>query len=244
MKEPRSLLIPANKIGKFSCEALCDEFECSGFWVINGTRHDIVSMPEMNSTYQSGNENNILTLTVSASETMNGTSIQCKYEADGNMDGFNRSATVYLLIISSTRYIILIYSHILRLNHFFTCMHGYQIYNLTVGPSILSNPSVFKNATHATLKWSPPFLWPGERIHQYNVSVTNKNDESISHHLINTSFTDPIVSFSMSSTSLPCNGIMFSISPVTELTQTFNISDWIWSVFNLSGISHEIIVIV
>ena len=105
VKEPLSLLIPPNKIGEFSCEALCNGFLCSGYWFINGTRHNRVNETRMNSTYQSGTKNNILTLTVNASEVMNGTSIQCKYEVDGEMDGYNQSRIGYLFIISSKLYI-------------------------------------------------------------------------------------------------------------------------------------------
>ena len=113
---------------------------------------------------------------------------------------------------------------------------------IIAGPPISDNPFIFKNSTHVTLMWSPSFLWPGQRIQHYNISVTNKNDGINSHHMVDSSLTDPAVSFLMSwsyfqSNTLTCRGIMFSISPVTESTselmQTITISDWIWDL--LSG---------
>ena len=109
VKEPSSLLIPADTVGVFSCNALCDGVpSCWGYWIINGTSHYKVNDSRMNSIYQentSENENT-LTLTVNASETMNGTSIQCRYEAAGNNDATDQSATVFLLINLSMHIII------------------------------------------------------------------------------------------------------------------------------------------
>ena len=105
------------------------------------------------------------------------------------------------------------------------------------------NPLISKTATHVTLMWSPPFLWPGQRIQDWNITVTNKNDGNTSHHILNSSFTDPIISFSMSwsclqLSTMTCTEIIFSISPVSEaapkVMQTVNISDWIWN----SGIAN------
>ena len=101
VKEPSPLLIPADNVGVFSCKALCDGvLHCSGYWIINGTLHHTVTEPRMNSNYQEENENT-LTLTVNVSEAMNGTSIQCRYEADGDNNGYNKSATVHLFLILS-----------------------------------------------------------------------------------------------------------------------------------------------
>ena len=117
----------------------------------------------------------------------------------------------------------------------FVCGHA--------GSPISSNPSIFKNTTHLTLMWSPPFLWAGHRIQRYNISVMS--NRSISYHGVDTSITNQIItiSFPMSLSSLlftteslalnmlTCSEIMFSISPVTsdgsifQLMQTFNISD-------------------
>ena len=107
---------------------------------------------------------------------------------------------------------------------------------LTAGSPILSNPSLTNNATHFTLMWSPPFLWPGHRIQYYIVSVTNRSDGNMTHHRVNTSFSDSLVTFSVRSLNTPsmlsCMGIAFSISAIdgssSQQMQTFNISNWLW----------------
>ena len=109
---------------------------------------------------------------------------------------------------------------------------------LTADSPILPNPSLMNNASHFTLMWSPPFLWPGHRIQYYNISVTkfNKTDGSMKHHRVDTSFSDSLVAFSVHSLNtlsmLSCIGIVFSISAIdgssSEQMQTFNISDWLW----------------
>ena len=92
--------------------------------------------------------------------------------------------------------------------------------------------------------WSPPFLWPGQRIQQYNISVIN--NERVEHHMLDSSLTNPIITVSFptnpslmqfnTQNMLACmpTMIMFSISPVydgsvLEPIQTFNISDWVWT---------------
>ena len=107
MKEPLSLLVPVNKTGMFSCKALCIGFYCNGYWIIDGVQHIVVNKHGMMSNFHSPNTNEYtLTLTVNASEGMNNTSIQCRYEAlSGNMNGITHSATVYLFVISSKKFI-------------------------------------------------------------------------------------------------------------------------------------------
>ena len=95
-KEPSSLLIPANEIGVFSCQASC---HCNGYWIVNGTRHHSINTHRMISNY--AESRGTLTLTVNASEAMNGTSVQCNYEENGIGTGYNYSERVYLLVISS-----------------------------------------------------------------------------------------------------------------------------------------------
>ena len=90
--------------------------------------------------------------------------------------------------------------------------------------------------------WSPPFLWPGQRIQQYNISVTN--NEGVEHHMLDTSLVNPIITLSFPKTSsllqfntqtmLSCMPtITFGISPVDgpmlEPMQTFNITDREWA---------------
>ena len=120
----------------------------------------------------------------------------------------------------------------------------YNILLITItGPSVSPNPFLGKNATHQTLMWSPPFLWPGQRIQQYNISLI-QNNEIVGHHILDTSLTHPIITVSFPKTAsllqfntqnmLSCTPtIMFSISPVDEPIwepmQTFNISDWAWT---------------
>ena len=104
---------------------------------------------------------------------------------------------------------------------------------------ISENPLVAKSATHVTLMWSPPFLWPGQRIQCYNISVnTNKDKGASSHHMFNTSYANSTISFTMrrnnwTSSTLTCTEIKFSILPVTdsdtELIKPLTITDWMWS---------------
>ena len=104
VKEPAPLLISANKIGVFSCKALCNRFpSCSGYWILNNTPHYTIAESRMNSSFTTSENDReyTLTLTVNASEDMNNTSIRCKYEADGNHESFNESETVFLFVISS-----------------------------------------------------------------------------------------------------------------------------------------------
>ena len=117
-------------------------------------------------------------------------------------------------------------------------LHVYvRILIISAGLPISENPLISKTATHVTLMWSPPFLWPGQRIQRYNITVTNKNDGNSSHYILNPSLTDPIISFSMSMSYLQlntrtCTEVIFSISPVSESApemQTVNVSDWIWN---------------
>ena len=102
------------------------------------------------------------------------------------------------------------------------------------------NAFISKSATHVTLTWSPPFLWPGQRIQCYNISVsTNRNDEISVHHMMNSSFLYATVSFSLNmsyflqSNSLTCMEVLFRVSPVTEsapeLMTDVTFSDWMWN---------------
>ena len=104
VKEPAPLLISANKIGVFSCKALCNGFpSCSGYWILNNTPHYTIDESRMNSSFTTSenDRDNTLTLTANASEAMNNTSIRCRYEANGSHEGFDESETVFLFVISS-----------------------------------------------------------------------------------------------------------------------------------------------
>ena len=129
---------------------------------------------------------------------------------------------------------------------------------ISTGQPIFPNPCLTKNVTHLTLMWSPPFLWPGKRIQQYNISIRNNSDGSIQYHMLNASLTNPVVMlpFYISSSLLQVNTqnmllcmswITFSISPIDgsilEPMQTFNVSDWAWS-FPSGDLYHAVIIIV
>ena len=110
------------------------------------------------------------------------------------------------------------------------------------GSPVSPNPSISKNDTHLILLWSPPFLWPGQRIQYYNITLIIDDDGSIAHHMVvNTTLTNPLIEilFPPRLSSLQFNAqntpscITFAISPVSDgsasqLVQTINISDWVW----------------
>ena len=113
---------------------------------------------------------------------------------------------------------------------------------LHADPPVSPNPILVKNATHRTLMWSPPFLWPGQRIQQYNISVTS--NEIVEYYVLDTLLTNPIITVAFpKNPSLLVNTqniltciptITFSISPVfdgsvLEPVQIFSISDWTWT---------------
>jgi hypothetical protein len=82
------------------------EFQCSGHWIIDGEQQHEVSERGMMSKFSHSQSENeyTLTLTVNASETMNNTSIQCRYAAlSGEMNQISDSTTVYLLVMSSKK---------------------------------------------------------------------------------------------------------------------------------------------
>ena len=118
---PSSLLIPANEVANFTCNALClSDRPCSLSWVINHTEYIIPTANAVNQTCTSysnaqfcaslqldrttsgkGHLQN-LTLTVNASSSVNNTDIFCRYRHSGNgvTSGSNISRAT-LLVISS-----------------------------------------------------------------------------------------------------------------------------------------------
>lgn len=114
----------------------------------------------------------------------------------------------------------------------------YYIYFLCCAESPLSlNPTVENNNTHITLKWSPPFLWPGRPILYFNLSIVDWSRESPSHQIINSTFSERIVIFifeinkSWIPENLTCTEITFSISAVgmhdSEPLEAINYTEWI-----------------
>ena len=113
------------------------------------------------------------------------------------------------------------------------------------GPPVSPNPLLSKNDTHLTLMWSPPFLWPGQRIQHYNIIATDNGNRRVEHRILDTLITNPVIAvpFAINSSLLQFNTqnmlscmprIIFSISPIDRsvletMRQTFNISDWAWT---------------
>ena len=85
-------------------------FQCTGHWIINDRQYNVVNEQGMMSDFSYSHTHVCtLTLTVNASESMNNTSIQCRYEAlIGNMNHIIDSATVYLFVMSSKTIIIIL----------------------------------------------------------------------------------------------------------------------------------------
>ena len=110
---------------------------------------------------------------------------------------------------------------------------------ISIEPPITFNPTLVRNITHVTLLWSPPFLWPGHRIDNFNVSYTMiyLGSKKSVYHRINGSHESKIMSFTLdvvksSQSELSCIYIMFNISAFENLfesLQTFNVSDWMWT---------------
>ena len=69
------------------------------------------------------------------------------------------------------------------------------------------------------MKWSPPFLWPGQAIEHYDLFVTNENKESV-YHRVNTTFRDDVVTFTAVAEHpqaiMMCNDLNFCVSAVSR----------------------------
>ena len=94
-ENPSSLLIPSGHIGTFTCKAVCVNFACLGYWIINNssTQNQRVMSDLENKGFsfthvQMINQNGyVLTMTVNATETVNNSEIQCKFLPSGDIDG-------------------------------------------------------------------------------------------------------------------------------------------------------------
>ena len=85
-------------------------------------------------------------------------------------------------------------------------------------PPISPNPSIANpTADSITIKWSPPFLWPGVPIEYYVVDITNTKGQN-THHPVNTTFSDAALSFTAFADDHEmieaCDDLYFSISAV------------------------------
>ena len=102
---------------------------------------------------------------------------------------------------------------------------------------LLHNPLLEINSS-LTLTWSPPFLWPGRALRYFNVSITNKSDDSVTYHRINSTFDARVVSFSrkIQKEPLMCTEIAITISAISNYShdtllqplQLFNVTDRIF----------------
>ena len=96
------------------------------------------------------------------------------------------------------------------------------IYNYIHADSPISpNPSVTIQTANPSLlvKWSPPFLWPGQRINHFNISIRNISSDLISHRIVNTTFSDTLVTFSKfiePEQREHCSEIEFAVSAVAK----------------------------
>ena len=101
IEEPSTLLLPVNEIGTFYCKAQCNH-RCSAFWEINGSDFK-PGMSRMKQELTQGNSSvpYTLILTVNASEAINNTRIDCRYQVDGNRFEIDHSTTSALLLVES-----------------------------------------------------------------------------------------------------------------------------------------------
>ena len=87
------------------------------------------------------------------------------------------------------------------------------------------------------MTWSPPFLWPGQRIDYYNISVTNGNDGNTEYYRLNSSYSAKIVTFTLNAdeshpSTFSCNYITFSIvafEKLSSLLPYLHESELIWT---------------
>ena len=109
---PQSLLIPTGEVGTFACKARC--FRCLSHWIIiiNGTRFQTTndgnqSYLNMRGFTASASHSSVLnestiTLSVSVSESVNGSRIHCMYEPVGDHSSdYVQSDAATLLVIAS-----------------------------------------------------------------------------------------------------------------------------------------------
>lgn len=100
------------------------------------------------------------------------------------------------------------------------------------------NPHVESDTSNLTVSWSPAFLWPGHALRYFNVSFTNKSDDSVTYHRINSTFDARVVSFTrkIQEEPLMCTEIAITISAISAYShgtllqplQLFNVTDRIF----------------
>ena len=105
----------------------------------------------------------------------------------------------------------------------FTYIRGLLVYLYAsiqcVGPLLTPNPSATThNSTQILLEWFPPYLWPGQHISYFNISVINTSDSTATYYRVNSSYSEAIVSLELSLASLEdtCSELVFEISAVVD----------------------------
>ena len=107
-EQPTSLIIPSLKNATFSCKALCENYTCLGYWIIDNqqtknpsVKSDLEAIGYYFPPAQSNNMSKYtLTMTVNASESMNNTRIRCMFQPSGHHGESVLSNMVTLLVIS------------------------------------------------------------------------------------------------------------------------------------------------
>ena len=100
-------------------------------------------------------------------------------------------------------------------------------------PPIVPNPSIhLDNLTPSfVVKWSPPFVWPGQHINHFQVRVHNLTDGGIVADRINTTFKDVLVTYVNHLTQHQlqmCTELLFCITAIDD-------SDGILKTINITG---------
>ena len=235
-EHPLSLLIPVNETAFFSCKAHCARKCNIIYWVINATHaydnYKQEQFKQIGFTFSEDKEDEnsneyIGTLTVNATEAINNTQMYCVFEETVGNGSSVHSKNATLLTIAG-KYMQL---NILMKQLSCKAANIYKLYLVSL--TVQSHQSIEKNSTHLTLLWSPPFLWPGQRIQNYNITFVNKTDGSIAYYSVNGTFGDQVVRFSRmiyqnekcTSTKIEFRILADGISE--PLPTPFNVTEWI-----------------
>ena len=90
--------------------------------------------------------------------------------------------------------------------------------------SLFADPPLFPNplleqpsASALSLKWSPPFLWPGYYIRNYNISVRDNSGEEMSTYEVNSvAFNKAVITLQLNESYHTCMEFTFGIIPGHE----------------------------
>ena len=119
-------------------------------------------------------------------------------------------------------------------NHSFI-LYTLYYYNIILDPPLYHNPCIESDTSNLNVSWSPAFLWPGRALRYFNVSFTNKSDNSVTYHRINSTVDARVVSFTRKKQEEPlmCTEIAITISAISAYShgtllqplQLFNVTD-------------------